>query len=124
MTKTQTNPPPRIERERRTWAAMVRLYCRAQHGAGGLCPACEALLAYAFGRLERCPFGGSKPTCARCPIHCYQPARRAEVQRVMRYAGPRMLFRHPWMALRHQLDRLVRRAKHPRTGKEQRHGGA
>jgi len=34
------------------------------------------------------------------------------VREVMRYAGPRMLLRHPWQALRHILDKL-RRVEHP-----------
>jgi hypothetical protein len=103
---------PRLERERRTMAAMIAIYCRAHHVAAAegraLCPDCAALLAYATARLERCPYGGAKPTCARCSVHCYATARRAQVRRVMRYAGPRMLARHPWLALRHLLDGLRR----------------
>ena len=38
---------PRIERERKTVEAMIRLFCRNRHGGGDLCPACEELLAYA-----------------------------------------------------------------------------
>jgi hypothetical protein len=30
----------------------------------------------------------------------------------MRYAGPRMTFRHPWLAVMHLLDKL-RRVEHP-----------
>jgi hypothetical protein len=30
----------------------------------------------------------------------------------MRYAGPRMTFRHPWFSLLHLLDKL-RRVEHP-----------
>jgi hypothetical protein len=93
----------RIQRERQTLEAMIRLYCAAQHG-GPLCDACRELLDYAQGRLERCPFRAAKPTCARCPIHCYKPAMRDQVKRVMRFAGPRMLYRHPWLAVRHWLD--------------------
>lgn len=59
---------------------------------------------YAALRLERCRFGVEKPTCARCPVHCYQRARREQVKRVMRYAGPRMIWRHPLLCLRHWLD--------------------
>ena len=54
-----------------------------------------------------------KPTCANCPIHCYKPVRKEQVKRIMRYAGPRMLLRHPILAITHQLDGL-RRARHPR----------
>ena len=92
----------RMDREARTVEAMIHLYCRDQHdGDGALCDACGALLAYARARLDKCPFRADKPTCARCPVHCYRPDKRAQVRTVMRYAGPRMLLRHPWLALTH-----------------------
>ena len=97
-----SNEPARIARERRTVRAMIRIYCRANHGtAGGLCSDCRELLDYAERRLACCPFGAEKPTCADCPVHCYKPAMRERVQRVMRFAGPRMLLRHPWLAIMH-----------------------
>lgn len=96
----------RLERERRTVAAMVGIYCRARHALGGseLCTECADLEAYTRLRLERCPYGEAKPTCANCPIHCYQPRRREQVKRVMAFAGPRIMWRHPILALRHVLD--------------------
>jgi hypothetical protein len=100
----------RLAREWRTIAAMVRCYCRDHHGArSALCPECQGLLDYAAVRLERCRFGLEKPVCAKCPVHCYQPARREQVRAVMRYAGPRMLWRHPLLCVRHWLD-SVRKA--------------
>lgn len=94
----------RLAREWQTIAAMVRYYCRDHHAAGqGLCPECQGLLDYARVRLERCRFGLEKPVCVKCPVHCYQPARREHVKAVMRYAGPRMLWRHPILSLRHWL---------------------
>jgi len=91
---------------------MVAIYCRAHHRpAQGLCNACEELLGYAICRLDRCPFGADKSTCAQCPIHCYKPAMRAQVKTVMRYAGPRMLLRHPLLAIRHMLDSRKRTGK-------------
>ena len=95
----------RLFRERRTLAAMIECYCRDHHAiADRLCPECQALLDYATVRLERCRFGAMKPTCANCPVHCYQPARREQVKKVMRYSGPRMLWQHPILAVRHLLD--------------------
>jgi len=95
----------RIGREKRTIRAMVKIYCRAHHVCSrGLCAECQQLLDYAHCRLDRCPFGARKPACADCPIHCYKPAMRAQVVAVMRYAGPRMLLRHPILALRHLID--------------------
>jgi len=95
----------RLARELRTIAAMIGCYCEGHHDArGALCPECQGLLDYAALRLERCRFGAEKPVCAKCPVHCYQPARREQVRAVMRYAGPRMLWRHPVLSLRHWLD--------------------
>jgi hypothetical protein len=95
----------RLEQERRTMEAMIVCYCRGVHRAGAeLCAECRELLEYATGRLERCPFQENKPTCAKCPIHCYQPQRREQVKAVMRYAGPRVFWRHPILSVRHYLD--------------------
>jgi hypothetical protein len=97
--------PGRIERERKTVEAMIRLYCRdLHHTRDGLCDQCKALHNYAMLRLDKCPFGQEKTTCAKCPVHCYKPAMREEIRQVMRYAGPRMLYTHPILAIRHMLD--------------------
>ena len=90
-------------------SAMVRCYCRGHHEARrGLCTDCQSLLDYAARRLERCCFGSEKPTCAKCPVHCYQRQWRDQMKVVMRYAGPRMLWLHPILSLRHWLDSFRR----------------
>jgi hypothetical protein len=95
----------RLAREKRTIEAMVQIYCRDRHATrGALCPECQSLYDYAVCRLDRCPYGSEKTTCAGCPTHCYKPAMRAQVKEVMRYAGWRMLFRRPILALLHMLD--------------------
>lgn len=105
----------RMARERRTIDAMIALYCRDHNGGtGSLCPDCLELMEYAHARLSKCPFQASKPTCAKCPIHCYRPAMRERVRAVMRYAGPRMLYRHPILALWHMLDGLRKPPPLPR----------
>ena len=104
-----------LARERRTVQAMVDIYCRGNHAPSkGRCGDCERLGAYADARLERCPFGDEKPTCAECPIHCYQPAMRQAMKGVMRYAGPRMSWRHPILALWHWIDGWRRSPASPR----------
>jgi hypothetical protein len=95
----------RMIRERRTVEAMIGIYCHGQHGTlFGLCEDCETLQEYARQRLQKCPFQEGKTTCAKCPVHCYKAGMRAQIRAVMRYAGPRMLYRHPIMALQHMLD--------------------
>ncbi len=104
-----------LSREEKTVEAMVRLFCRSCHGPSPLCPDCAQLLLYAKERLHRCPYGEAKPTCAKCPTHCYAPAMRSRIIEVMRYAGPRMILHHPWMALMHAWSELARRPAAPRV---------
>ena len=95
-----------LDREKRTIAVMMKIYCNGNHpDAATLCEDCESLLEYAIHRLSCCPFQESKPVCADCLIHCYKKDQRERVREVMRYAGPRMLFRHPALAIGHLLDK-------------------
>jgi hypothetical protein len=94
----------RLTREWKTVTAMVHIQCREQHGGAPLCKDCEELRRYIRLRLDRCQFGELKPTCAKCPVHCYQKDRREQIKAVMRFAGPRMLWEHPWLSLFHLLD--------------------
>lgn len=100
----------RLNRERLTMEAMVELFCQARHGTDKtLCPECAALMDYARTRLARCRFQEEKPTCVKCPVHCYRTDRREQIREVMRVAGPRMLWRHPLLALAHWRDGLLNR---------------
>jgi hypothetical protein len=99
----------RLARELRTIGAMLRIYCRDHHGsaernATRLCGECAELFDYARKRLAGCPYGPDKPTCANCQIHCYGPQQREATRVMMRYAGPRMMWRHPLLAIAHVLD--------------------
>ncbi len=81
---------------------MIKLYCAEQHHSGAqLCPECATLAECVAAHLARCPYAEKKPTCRRCPIHCYRPGERAAIQTVMRYAGPKMFWRGDFGALLH-----------------------
>lgn len=97
----------RIRRELETVRVMIELYCRSHHEAEAkaLCPECRELWDYARQRVERCPFGHEKPTCVNCTVHCFKPQRREQIRKVMRFAGPRIPWRHPLLAALHFLDR-------------------
>ncbi|MFR3451663.1 MAG: nitrous oxide-stimulated promoter family protein [Collinsella sp.] len=122
------------EREQEIVSQMIALYCKGNHSAHGsaslrerggeirqmregrpfgsgtsgerrdLCPECAELEAYAHARSERCPFMEEKTFCSNCTVHCYRPEMRERIRTVMRYAGPRMLFHHPVMAIRHMIE--------------------
>jgi len=98
------NVSPRIMRERKTVAAMIAVYCCKYHSTEALCPECKKLLEYADKRIEKCPFQERKTTCAKCPVHCYKPEMRQRIKNVMRYSGPRMIYKHPVMAIQHLMD--------------------
>lgn len=109
---------PRMQREQRTVEYMIAIYCREHHQTKGqLCSACQELVEYARVRLRKCPFQENKTTCGNCQIHCYKPIMREKIQEVMRYAGPRMIRHHPFLALGHMIDGL-RKKPGPRKKKE------
>jgi len=97
--------PRRVRREIETVRRMIEMYCSAHHpGSKGFCDACRLLAEYSERRVRACRFAADKPTCQHCPVHCFRPDAREEIRRVMRHAGPRMLWRHPLLAIRHLLD--------------------
>jgi hypothetical protein len=93
-----------MNREVQTVRIMLGIYCRDQHGASkALCTDCSQLLSYAEERIAECPYGVDKPVCKQCTVHCYTPVMREAIRQVMRYAGPRLMARHPILGLRHLL---------------------
>lgn len=112
---------PKLSREYHTIALMVELYCRKHHQAEEPCPECQEFLDYAKMRLDRCPYGEDKPTCSRCPVHCYKPTEKAFAKTVMRYAGPRMIWQHPIIAIRHLLHERGEVAAKPPKDNSNRH---
>lgn len=98
----------RIDREKKTISAMMRIYCAHHHeSAKVLCADCLQLLDYAHRRLDVCPFQDAKPACNHCQVHCYSATMRERVKSVMRYAGRRMVWRHPVLSLFHLLDKRI-----------------
>jgi hypothetical protein len=97
----------KLKREHATLTRMTRIYCEGQHGLvnGDPCPRCLELLSYSEKRLAKCPYGENKPNCNRCPVHCYKQKQRDQVRAIMRYAGPRMMLRHPWRTFVHFVNK-------------------
>ena len=105
----------RIEREKDCIQKMLGIYCRGLHGTrGGLCGDCRELLEYTGLRIDKCTFGSKKSTCAKCAIHCFKKDMRARIKEVMRYAGPKMAYRHPLLSFLHYLDGFKKPRGHNR----------
>ena len=98
----------RPKREAVIVQTMIQMYCRAHHSSGrSLCTECSKLSAYSEKRLLSCMYGKRKPVCKICPVHCYSPQMREQMRLVMRWAGPRMIFRRPFFAVTHIIDNLL-----------------
>lgn len=89
------------ENEKRVVGQMIELYCRKKHHSRELCHECSELLDYANQRVNKCPFMETKTFCSNCKVHCYKPEMRERIREVMRFSGPRMIFYHPYLAIKH-----------------------
>ena len=85
--------------ELKTITLMTKLYCQAHHQKVN-CIDCQSLISHAEQKLDRCVYGQDKPACQHCPIHCYKPFYREKTKYIMRYSGPKMLFKHPILAIK------------------------
>lgn len=91
----------------------VSFYCKARHGIKRaeqnppalpaelhtvlkrnihLCGECADLVAYAVEKRRRCPLD-PKPSCKKCPVHCYSKEYRARIREVMAFSGRRLIMR-------------------------------
>lgn len=111
----------RREREKRVISQMIAIYCNGNHregdGRDGHKPSCKAYCGeaiceeclkmddYAVERTQMCRNMSTKTNCEECENHCYVPEMRRQIRAVMRYAGPRMIYKHPISAIRHLLGR-------------------
>ncbi|MFO7830329.1 MAG: nitrous oxide-stimulated promoter family protein [Bacteroidales bacterium] len=99
----------RLEREKRIVSKMIKIYCIDNHQSDGseLCSECEDLKNYAFKKLLRCPFAKNKPVCSKCKIHCYNTQKREHVKKIMRYSGPKMIYKHPIDTMIYFYNKLI-----------------
>ena len=100
------------DREKRVVSLMISLYCHKKHGNfwkgyrgnSSMCAECAELDRYVRQQTDRCPVIATKTFCSNCRVHCYTPEMREKIKEVMRFSGPRMVFHHPIMALRHVIE--------------------
>jgi len=110
MFTTALNPTKLLEKDLKTLALFISLYCEHQHAGAEkrvpelkgmdvgtiagrpveLCADCRKLLMHAFVKRSHCPMD-PKPACKHCPNHCYHENYRDQIREVMRFSGKKML---------------------------------
>jgi hypothetical protein len=103
--------PEDIQADTDKLVRFMSMYCKANHEERGknpflfkyskipafvkagpdLCDECTRLLRHAIVMRVFCPLD-PKPRCRKCPQHCYRPAYKDQMEKVMKYSGPRSLF--------------------------------
>lgn len=105
------------DKEREVVCLMIKLYCERNHSSeNGLCDSCLRLSEYVDLRITKCPHS-IKPFCSNCSIHCYNKSMKAEIKKVMSYAGPRMILYHPIIAIRHLVQTVLEKRRINRNDK-------
>jgi hypothetical protein len=88
------------EKEIKIVSLMIHIYCKKHNDIDE-----KRLIEYATMRIQNCPRIETKTFCSQCHIHCYKKDRQQEIRKVMKYSGPRMIFYHPILAIKHLLER-------------------
>ena len=120
VTATETSRQFSKEMTKDFWvlATFTGIYCKHHHkdvpktkfeskrylpeGGPELCEDCSKLLGYSLGKRTICPMD-PKPTCRKCPNHCYKDDYREKMQEVMKFSGPHLIKRGRFDLLLHYL---------------------
>ena len=94
-----------IPKEKAHIKKVFTIYCHKHHGSEKekLCPKCTALLAVVMTKMNRCPYGITKPICDRCDRICFGDKQSDDFLSIMNSTGVGMWLRHPIMAVKHKL---------------------
>ncbi|MBR3840899.1 MAG: nitrous oxide-stimulated promoter family protein [Erysipelotrichales bacterium] len=96
----------KIEKERRIVGEMIALYYKNNyHQTIDDNEEAKELINYVNHRLSVCPFKDKKKFCSHCSVHCYEESKRELIKKVMRYSGPRLLFTHPLLVIKHVIEK-------------------
>ena len=100
----KNNVPKEKENIRKTFG----MYCHSNHNTESdkLCQKCTALLTTVFTKINRCPYGITKPICDRCETPCFGETTTKEFLTIMQSSQRKMLFSHPMMTIKHKLQSL------------------
>ncbi|KZL92740.1 nitrous oxide-stimulated promoter family protein [Clostridium magnum] len=91
--------------EKEIFDKITIIYCKGNNHSVIPCSRCKEIMNYAHLRINSCTFGDDKKFCSKCTVHCFKPDMRENVKKIMRYSGPRIIFYHPIMAMKHLLSK-------------------
>ena len=120
--KKQPEIKNNIPKEKANIKKTFGVYCHKEHGTEGdkLCPKCTALLATVLMKMNRCPYGITKPICDRCDRPCFGAKATQDFLTIMNSTQRGMFLRHPIMTIKHKLASMgVDYALKERAKKEQ-----
>ena len=120
--KKQPEIKNNIPKEKANIKKTFGVYCHKEHGTEGdkLCPKCTALLATVLMKMNRCPYGITKPICDRCDRPCFGAKATQDFLTIMKGTQRGMFLRHPIMTIKHKLASMgVDYALKERAKKEQ-----
>lgn len=100
-----------ILKEKKTFDKMLKIYCKKKHQSKELCKECLEIQNYVYKRIEMCPFILNKPFCAYCKIQCYKKEMKEKVIKIMKFSGPKMMFRAPIQSFRHVFQMIKYKRK-------------
>ncbi|MDD3114832.1 MAG: nitrous oxide-stimulated promoter family protein [Anaerovibrio sp.] len=103
--KKQPEVKNTIPQEKANIKKTFGVYCSKHHSTKGdkLCPKCTALLATVMTKINRCPYGITKPICDRCEQQCFGSSQNKEFMKIMSSVSKGMFLRHPMMSIKHKM---------------------
>ncbi len=103
----------RREKKHMISSKMIHMYCHAHHNTDkqSLCDHCQAISDYSEFRTSKCPYIAKTLYCINCPTPCYKPDMKKEMAVIMKYAGPRFLFKHPIYFIDHVITDFKTRGR-------------
>ncbi len=97
----------RLNTEKKVFKKMVLIYCKNKHQKNTPCSECREIIEYGIEKIDNCFYAEKKPFCSKCSIHCYNKNMQKKVKDIMRFSGPRIIFYHPFISLKHLFSSLL-----------------
>ena len=101
-------PVNTIPKEKENIRKSFGKFCNSNHGTedNKLCPKCTALLTTVMLKIQRCPYGISKPVCDSCETPCFGEDSTNKFLEIMKSSRKKMFLSHPLMTIKHKIANI------------------